>query len=113
MKVSPLLRKPFIVSVLLAIVLAPARSPAEAPQATAESWWDEWEVEDGFRLDTDTSGYDLPVAVAFVPSPGDAQDAPLYFVLELRGKLKVVTRDRKVREFASDITNFLPARELP
>ena len=95
------------------MLFASVESLAQAQDAATEPWWDEWEVADGFRLDTDTSGYDFPVAIAFVPSPGKGPGAPLYYVLELRGKLKVVTRDRKVHDFAADITNFLPSRELP
>ena len=61
----------------------------------------DWAVEEGFKLDVDTEGYDLPTAIAFVPDPGDAPDDPLYFVTELRGSVKVVTNDRTVRPFAT------------
>src|SRR5690606_4660665 len=37
----------------------------------------------------------------FVPEPGPEPDAPLYFVTELRGTIKVVTNDRTVRTFAT------------
>lgn len=61
----------------------------------------DWAVEEGFKLEVDTEGYDLPTAIAFVPDPGEAPDDPLYFVTELRGSVKVVTNDRAARTFAT------------
>ncbi|MGH3111027.1 MAG: PQQ-dependent sugar dehydrogenase [Gaiellaceae bacterium] len=72
-----------------------------AGQGSADASTTDWAVEEGFTLDVDTTGYDLPTAIAFVPDPGDAPDDPLYFVTELRGSVKVVTNDRTVRTFAT------------
>src|SRR5690606_18362387 len=44
-------------------------------------------------------GFELPSAIAFVPQPGTGPDSPLYFVAELQGSIKVVTRDRSVYDF--------------
>lgn len=61
---------------------------------------DVFAVRSGYALSVDSHGFALPTSIAFVPAPGEAPDDPLYFVAELRGTIKVVTRDRQVREFA-------------
>lgn len=61
---------------------------------------EEWAVPPGYSLTVDSRGFEIPSAIAFVPEPGDAPDDPLYFVTELKGTIKVVTRDRSVRVFA-------------
>lgn len=72
-----------------------------APQgAAAASFSDDWALPEGFALEVDTEGYELPTAIAFVPEPGEGPKSPLYFVSELRGQIKVVTRDRSVSVFA-------------
>ena len=57
-------------------------------------------VAPGYRLDVDSVGYDLPTAIAVIPEPFAGDEAPLYFVAELQGTIKVVTRDRTVHDFA-------------
>jgi hypothetical protein len=61
----------------------------------------EWAAPPGYALAVDSRGFVIPTAIAFVPSPGDAPDAPLYYVAELQGAIKVVTNDRSVRTFAT------------
>jgi len=78
----------------------------------------DWEVEEGFRLDADAVGFELPTSIAFVPKPGDAPDSPLYFVTELKGTIKVVTNDRAVHVFARGLTrieadSLFPHPEMP
>src|SRR5690606_37382795 len=58
-------------------------------------------VAPGYRLDVDSVGYDLPTSVAIIPEPFDGEGAPVYFVAELQGTIKVVTRDRQVHDFAA------------
>lgn len=81
--------------------------------AQAPDWRADWEVVDGFRLAIDTEGYDLPTAIAFVPEPGNRPNDPLYFVTELRGRVRVVTNDRTVHTFAEGFTSVRPPIELP
>lgn len=68
---------------------------------------------EGLALDLDTEGYDLPTAIAFVPRPGPGPKDPLYFVTELRGRVKVVTNDRSVHTFAEGFVRSEPLEELP
>ncbi|CAN5154332.1 PQQ-dependent sugar dehydrogenase [soil metagenome] len=79
----------------------------------ARDWRTEWAVEDGFALNIDTQGYEYPSAIAFVPQPGPAPSDPLYFVAELRGRVKVVTNDRQVHTFAEGFIVSRPRKELP
>jgi hypothetical protein len=43
-----------------------------------------------------TERYHYPIAIAFAPEHGENTKDPLYFIAELRGKVKVVTADRIV-----------------
>ena len=71
-----------------------------APSTPAADFRDDWALPPGFDLTIDTSGYEIPTAIAFVPHPESRRKSPLYFVAELRGKIKVVSRDRSVHVFA-------------
>jgi hypothetical protein len=75
-------------------------------------WFGDWGVEEGFAISVDTEGYSLPSAIAFVPEPGDGPKDPLYFVTELRGKIKVVTNDRTIYTFAQNFFQSDQNREL-
>jgi glucose/arabinose dehydrogenase len=77
---------------------------ATGAQAQSEfDWRSDWELADGLTMEIDSQGYSFPTQTAFVPSPGTHADDPLYFVVELKGNIKVVTNDRTVHEFAVDI----------
>jgi hypothetical protein len=84
---------------LFALGCACAFGAASAEEAVP-AWQSSWSLDAGFTLSLDTEGYRLPTALAFVPSPGPNPDDPLYYVVELRGRVKVVTRDRTVKTFA-------------
>lgn len=83
----------------------------EAP--AQDSWKTDWVTTNGFRLEIDTEGYDFPSAIAFVPNPGPGPKDPLYFVTELRGKIKVITNDRSIYTFAENFFELVPRKELP
>jgi glucose/arabinose dehydrogenase len=94
--------------------VAASHAPAAATQAEPDATWkSDWAVREGFALDIDTEGYAFPSALAFVPQPGTRPQDPLYFVLELRGRIKVVTNDRQVHTFAEDFVQLRPKQELP
>lgn len=79
-----------------------------AAQEDDSDWKRNWGVAEGFSIEVDTEGYDLPSALAFVPQPGLDPKAPLYFVTELRGVIKVVTNDRSVYIFAESFFETTP-----
>jgi glucose/arabinose dehydrogenase len=101
-----------IASLMLFVVGGEAAQKGDARQA-APDWRSEWLLERDFTLNIDTEGYHLPSAIAFVPRPGPGPKDPLYFVTELRGKIKVVTNDRSVYTFAENFFQFTPKDELP
>lgn len=76
-------------------------------------WKSDWAVQDNFTISIDSEGYNFPTAIVFVPHPGTNPKDPLYFVTEIRGKVKVVTNDRTVYTFAKDFFKLKPNQELP
>ena len=104
-----------VLPVLSVPVLAglPMTACGNADSANRHEWGQEWAVQDGFSLGIDTEGYQYPSAMVFVPSPGSRAKDPLYFVTELRGKVKVVTNDRTVYTFAEHFFSSQPRKELP
>jgi glucose/arabinose dehydrogenase len=98
-------------SLLLGAAVMVAGCSKSRPQPI--SWQDEWELPKGFSIDIDAEDFAFPTAIAFVPNPGPDPKSPLYFVTELRGKVKVVTRDRSVHTFAENTFAFTPVHELP
>jgi glucose/arabinose dehydrogenase len=73
-----------------------------------------WTVEEpGFRVDRVATGFQLPVNIAFVPNPGAAPTDPFYYVTELYGSVKVVTRGGEVSDYATDLLNFDPTGNFP
>ena len=90
-------------------------SPVIADEAArpVSDWREEWAVAEAFSLSKDTSGYSFPTAIAFVPEPGPNPGDPLYFVTEIRGKIKVVTNDRTVHTFAENFFTLEVSKEKP
>src|SRR3990167_8734674 len=95
----------------LFVVLAVYCHPCAADEN--HDWRNDWGLREDFDIAIDTEGYHFPVSIAFVPEPGSGPKDPLYFVTELRGRVKVVTNDRSVYTFAEDFINFTPPKELP
>lgn len=82
-------------------------------QNAERDWRADWAVESGFAIEIDSDGFSLPTAIAVVAEPGLGPDAPLYFVTEMNGAIKVVTRDRSVRVFARDFFSLQPVVKQP
>lgn len=73
-----------------------------------------WEVlQPGYKVEVVASGFQLPVNIAFVPNPGPNPGDPYYYVTELYGTIKVVTRDGTVSDYASNLLNFVPTGNFP
>ncbi|MGH7132467.1 MAG: PQQ-dependent sugar dehydrogenase [Phycisphaerales bacterium] len=67
----------------------------------------------GYKIERVAAGFQLPVNIAFVPNAGPNANSPLYYVTELYGAIKVVTRDGTVRDYASNLLNFNPTGNFP
>lgn len=73
-----------------------------------------WSVrQPGFVVEHVAGGLQLPVSIAFVPDPGDEPDAPFFYVTELYGSVKVVTRDGQVHDFVTGLLNAVPNGAFP
>jgi glucose/arabinose dehydrogenase len=73
-----------------------------------------WEVPNGgFVVELVATGFQLPVNIAFIPNAGTSPDSPLFYVTELYGTIKVVTRNGQVSDYASGLLNFNPTGLFP
>lgn len=77
--------------------------------ARPDNWW----VFTGFRIEEVATELNLPVNLAFVPHPSDAPDAPLGYVTELYGQIKVLTNDWTVHTYASNLLNYPADYRIP
>lgn len=67
----------------------------------------------GFDVEVVASGFQLPVNLAFVPNPGPNPTDPYFYVTELYGTIKVVTRNGAVSNYATGLLNFNPTGNFP
>jgi len=73
-----------------------------------------WRVADSqYRVERVVTGLQLPVNLAFVPSPLPDADAPLFYITELYGTIRVVLRDGTLRDYATGLLNFNPIGSFP
>jgi hypothetical protein len=83
------------------LALAAATSPAAARAAAGSEPLAQLGVARGYALEVHASGLTLPTAIEFIPDAEDDPDAPFYFVAELRGDIRVVTRSGATQLFAT------------
>jgi len=67
----------------------------------------------GFRVELVARGLRLPVNVAMVPRPRSGPRAPLLYVTELYGAIKLVRRNGRVTTYAGNLLNFDPNADIP
>src|SRR5205085_7627393 len=73
-----------------------------------------WAVrQPGFEVEPVATGFQLPVDIAMVPNPGSDPKDPFFYVTELYGTIKVVSRDGTVSTYASGLLNFDPTGKFP
>jgi hypothetical protein len=73
-----------------------------------------WKVNfPSFAIERVVTNLYLPINIAFVSSPTGAPLDPYFYVTELYGKVKVVTRDFSVFTFADSLLNFDPMGNFP
>jgi glucose/arabinose dehydrogenase/PKD repeat protein len=70
-------------------------------------------VAPGYEIEVVAEDFQLPTNIAFVPNPGDDPHDPFYYVTELYGNIKVVTRNGEVHDYATDLLNFDPTGNFP
>ena len=99
--------------ILVGIAVAVVPNGALAVAQETPDWREAWEVQPDFDISIDAEGFEFPSSIAFVPNPGTSPKDPLYYVTELRGRVKVITNDRSVLTFATISYNLQPTSELP
>lgn len=73
-----------------------------------------WRVlQKGYVVEHVAGGLQLPVNIAFVAAPGDSPQSPLFYVSELYGRIKVVTRSGEAHDFATGLLDEDPSGEFP
>lgn len=73
-----------------------------------------WAVrQPGFRVERVATGLRLPVNIAFLPAPGPNADDPFFYVTELYGSIKLVTRSGAISDYATNLLNFDPTGGFP
>lgn len=72
-----------------------------------------WQPRPGYSVEVFATGFQLPVNIAMVPEPGPHPGDPLFYVAELYGTVKVVTRDGVARDYATGLLNFDPSGAFP
>lgn len=72
-----------------------------------------WTARLGYLVEKVAGGFQLPVNIAMVPDPGPHGGDPVFYVAELYGTIKVVTRDGVVRDYAKELLNFDPNGVFP
>ena len=67
----------------------------------------------GFQIAVVASGFQLPVNIAFVPNAGTTQSSPYYYVAELYGNIRVVTRNGTISDYVRGVLNYQPSGKFP
>jgi glucose/arabinose dehydrogenase len=67
----------------------------------------------GYIVEKFTTGLQLPVNIAFVPSPGPNPGDLLCYVTELYGTIKAVTRDGHLSDYRTGLLNYVPSGVFP
>ncbi len=89
-----------IAATVTLVVLLAALGWTTRASSSVSTERDRWALQPGFSLSVDSTGYVLPTGIAMVAAPGTRPTDPRYFVTELGGTIKVVSRDGRVRVFA-------------
>ncbi|MFN2521065.1 MAG: PQQ-dependent sugar dehydrogenase, partial [Candidatus Limnocylindria bacterium] len=84
-------------------------SPQPAPGTSVT-----WTVRQaGYQVDAFAGGLQLPVDIAFVPNPGANRSDPFFYVTELYGNVKVVSRDGTITDYVRGVLNYKPSGVFP
>lgn len=70
-------------------------------------------LQPGYVVEEVAGGFQLPTNIAFVPNPGPNPNDPYFYVTELYGTIKVVSRNFTVSDYATNLLNFNPTGSFP
>lgn len=86
------------------------RTSSPPPSGTPTAWAVQ---QSGYQVEYVTGGLTLPVNIAFVPNPGSRATDPYFYVTELYGNIKVVSRDGTASDFIRGVLNYQPNGQFP
>jgi len=66
-----------------------------------------------YAVEKFATGFQLPVNIAFANNPGPNPNDVLFYVTELYGTIKMVTRDGTVSDYRTGLVNFTPTGAFP
>ena len=74
-----------------------------------------WIAHEGYAVElaATAQAFRLAVNIAFVPNPGPNATDPLYYVTELYGSIKVITRAGTVSNYAANLLDYDPPARFP
>lgn len=81
--------------------------PPPAGTATA------WTAAEGFAVEVVAGGLQLPVNIAFLPTPPVEPSDPMLYVTELHGAIKVVAKDGSVTDYFNGVLDYAPPLSFP
>jgi glucose/arabinose dehydrogenase len=84
---------------------------ASAPPPGGPTTWTVMQPD--YQVEVFATGFELPVDIAFVPNPGPNPNDIFFYVTELYGRIKVITRDGTVTDYYSGALNTPPSGEFP
>ena len=67
----------------------------------------------GYSIDVVADGLTMPINLAFKPNAGSAPGDAKFYVTELYGQIKTVTRDGTVLTYATGLLNYAPSGQFP
>ena len=78
---------------------------ADSPELAAQGA-KAWQPAAGMKVEVAATGFDFPTRIVFHPTAPKTPDAPFYYVAELGGTIKAVTRDGHIKTVADKLLNF-------
>ncbi len=87
------------------------RTPQTPPEGDPTTPWTVRQP--GYVVEEVVGGLELPVNIAFHPNPGPGPNDPLFYVTELYGNIKVVTRNGTVSDYIRGVLNYRPSGIFP
>jgi len=91
-----------VITVSFSLVPSPSHSfPTAQASTQSASEIHEWSIAENYGLEAHSEGFVFPTTIVAIPDPGNELESPIYFVGELNGTIKAVTRSGQVHVFAS------------
>jgi glucose/arabinose dehydrogenase len=71
-----------------------------------------WKVSPGLDVSVVAKGFTYPINIVFAAPPPNSDDAPWFYVSELHGAVRYVTRSGELHTFAEGLLNFEPVKQV-